>query len=390
MAAPSADPTPTFLDSLGARSRRRAEPRTSIVLAGAGCALAVLGVLIVAGDTGSSGDEFNRFPGILLSALVIAGGLFTLNQSERGAIATGGAVAAALGFPPLLFFLTVDEGSIPPYSTEAILLVPTLAWLALYAVGPGRGRPVFLGLGLIGLWAGALQVTEKVFDAPYLIVPFFFGLAGSAFGGEDGSSSGFEGDASSDLGGGFYGDLHIPDLGTIGLISLLFGIGYLVLTRWLDRRGHHGTAQPFALTTIPALVVGTLGMIDDLEQAGSGLLMLLVGSGLAYHGATTRRRGTAWFGGALAVFGAAVFLSDMADDPTIVGMLFLTAGIGIVFAGHGLSRALDEPDELTVTDPALVVAAAPAVIPPPPGAPEPDDDAPWRPPEDDGPPAPPF
>lgn len=387
MADPSADPTPAFIDSLGARARRRAEPRTSIVLAGAGCALAVLGVLIVAGDTGSGGDDFNRFPGILLSALVIAAGVFALNQADRGAIATGGAVAAALGVPPLLFFLTVEAGNIPPYSTEAILFVSTIAWLVLYAVGPGRGRPVFLGLGLLGLWFSALQMIEKVFDAPYLVFPFFFGFTESAFTPDDSFSSGFEGDVSSDLGGDF-GGFHVPDVGNIGLISLLFGVGYLVLNRWLDRRGHHGTAQPFALATIPALVVGTLGMIDDLEQAGTGLLMLLIGAGLAYHGATTRRRGTAWIGGAMTALGAAVFLSEMADDPTILGMLFLTAGIGIVFAGHALGRALDEPDELTVTDPALVMAAAPDVIPPSPGALPVDDDgdAQWRPPEDTPPP----
>ncbi len=205
---------------------------------------------------------------------------------------------------------------------------------------------------------------------------------------DDGFSSGFEGDGDRGFDGGFDA-FHVPDIGTIGLISLLFGVGYLVLTRRLDGRGHHGTAQPFALATIPALVVGTLGMMDDLEQAGTGLLMLLIGAGLAYHGATTRRRGTAWFGGAMAALGTAVFLSDMADDPTIVGMLFLTAGIGIVFAGHALSRALDEPDEMTVTDPALVVAAAPASIPPPPPAPQGDEDAAWRPPEDT-PPPPPF
>src|SRR3546814_2907904 len=88
------------------------------------------------------------------------------------------------------------------------------------------------------------------------------------------------------------------------------------------------------------MYVGTLLMADDLEQAGTGLLLMLVGGGLAYHGSTAGRRGTAWVGGATTAIGAAVFLSDMTDDATIGGMLFLAAGIGLVAAGHAVATAL--------------------------------------------------
>ena len=108
----------------------------------------------------------------------MAAGFFVLAGAERGPLATAGSVAAALGVPPLLFFLTVDTNELPPYSTEAILFVSTIAWLVTYAVGPGRGRPLFLGAGLIGLWASLLQLTEEVFDAPYLVSGFFVGLSG--------------------------------------------------------------------------------------------------------------------------------------------------------------------------------------------------------------------
>src|SRR5688572_17110729 len=93
------DAGPSFLDSLGDRGRRRAEPRTSISLAGAGCALGIVGVLALAGDTGLDEDsgDFSQVPGILLSALVIAIGYFVLTAARRGAVATAGTVAAALG-----------------------------------------------------------------------------------------------------------------------------------------------------------------------------------------------------------------------------------------------------------------------------------------------------
>jgi hypothetical protein len=344
----------------------------SIAVAGAGCSLAVLGALIVAGDAGASDGDFNRLPGIVLSALVVAAGLFALAGAERGAIATGGAVAAALGVPPLLFFLTFDENGLPPYSTEGILIVSTVAWLGLYVVGPGRGRPLFLGAGLLGLWATVLQLTEELFDAPYLLFGLFLGFGSMEPTFDD---TGFD-DTSSSFGGSsdFGVDVpsHVPDLATIGILSLAFGLAYLLVSRRLDRRGLHGVATPFALATIPALAIGAIAMTDDLEQVGTGLLMMGIGLGLAYHGATMGRRATTWIGGAATALGAAVLLADLADDGTLVGVLFLAAGVGLVVGGHALAQAIGEPDELEVMAP---VATSPD-----------DGGSPWAPPPDIPPP----
>lgn len=417
----------SFLDSLGPRGRWRAEPRASIAIAGAGCALAVLGVLIVAGDTGASDDDFNRVPGILLSAIVVAAGFFTLQAARQGPMATAGSVAAALGVPPLVFFLTFDQGSWPPYSTEGILIVSTAAWLATYAVGPGRGRPLFLGAGLIGLWFTILQVTEGVFDAP-------FGFFGAFVGGYSSEvtfdeTGGMVGDMGGDMGGGDFGGgfgppaFDVPDPTTIGLLSLGLGVAYLLTTRWLDRRGHHGAATPVALATLPTLFAGVLALADDLEQAGTGLLLLALGLGLAHHGAAVGRRATAWIGGATAAVGAATFLADMTDDATIGGMLFVAAGIGLVATGHAVATALGEPDEMTRTTiaarlapssvgtsvavdggtpPSVPPASPPTVpsgaVPPPPPPPPPgagpapapptpaEDHSPWAPPAQAPPP----
>src|SRR6187200_316912 len=92
------DAGPSFLDSLGERGRRRAEPRMSISLAGSGCVLGIIGVLVLAADTGIDDDtgDFSRLPGLLLSALVVAAGYFVLASVRRGPIAAAGTVAAAL------------------------------------------------------------------------------------------------------------------------------------------------------------------------------------------------------------------------------------------------------------------------------------------------------
>ena len=414
MTEPLAEPRSTsFLDSLGEWGRRRAEPRTSIALAGAGCALGIVGVLVVAGDTGAGDDgDFNRFPGLVLSALVVAAGYFVLAQARRGAVATGGTVAAALGVPPLMFFLTFSADKFPPYSTEGILIVSTVVWLASYAVGPGRGRPFFLGAGLIGLWLTALELTENVFTAPFGFLGGFMGLDGSQTFEETGSSidgDGVTGEISAFGGPSSGPSFDTPDPPTIGILSLVFGIAFLLIGRRLDRQGHHGVATPLALAALPCLFVGVLGLSPDLEAAGSGLLMVLIGLGLAYHGASVWRRATTWIGGAVTALGLAIFLADMAgDDATIGGMLFIAGGIGMVFAAHAIAAAIHEPDEMTVTHALVPVGAAaaaptmaaeapavlpPAVtdeaqwappvappIPPPPAAPEPTDDDPPIPP----------
>lgn len=338
----------------------------SIALAGAGCALAILGVLIVSGDTGAGDDDFNRAPGIILCALVIAGGHAALARVERGAVATAGTVAAALGVPPLLFFMTFDENGIPPYSTEAILVVSTIAWLVSYAVGPGRGRLFFLGAGLFGVWASVLQLTEDLFDAPYLLLGLFFPFVYVEPSFDDSGSLGGESDFGADL-----SSLGVPDPTAIGILSLAFGVAYVVLSRRFDRQGHHGAATPFTVIALPAFLVGVIGMADELEQAGSGLLAVGIGVGLAYHGSSTWRRATTWIGGAATVVGAGVFLGDMTDEATLLGLLYVAAGIGIVFAGHAIAQATGEADELAVTVPVAPADDSVWAPPPPPDLPPP-------------------
>ena len=411
------DAGPSFLDSLGDRGRRRAEPRTSISLAGAGCGLGIVGVLALAGDTGLDEDsgDFSQVPGILLSALVIAIGYFVLTAARRGTVATAGTVAAALGVPAFMFFVTFDENGLPPYNTEAILIVSTVAWLGTYLIGPGKGRPFFLGSGLIALWFTVLELTENVFDSPF--DPF-----GSSFFGVEGSQS-FEGtgdvidpstgeiiSSGSDLGttGGFEEiSYDAPDPATIGMLSLALGALFLFVGRRLDRGGRHGAATPFSFAALPCVAVGVVGLAPDLEASGTGLLLVGIGLVLAHSGATTWRRATSWIGGATMAVGLALFLGDNAGESvTTAGMLYIAGGIGMVFIGHLIASAVNEPDELTVTAnatvaeaPSRVLVAEPAATAPPTyPAEDLDPDALWKPPvppssgdspDDDIPPPPP-
>lgn len=382
-------------------------------LAGAGCVLGIVGVLVLAGDTGLDDEtgDFSQVPGIILSALVVALGYFVLATARRGAMATAGTVAAALGVPALMFFVTFDENGFPPYETEAILLVATVVWLGSYVAGPGKGRPFFLGAGLISLWFTVLELTENLFESPFDAFGFFLGTASSSF---EVTGDQIDPETGEIIGGDDFGpgfdqpSFDAPDPATIGALSLGLGIAFLLIGRWLDRNGRHGTATPFTFAAIPCLAVGVIGLAPDLEAAGSGLLLVIIGLALAYDGATIWRRATSWIGGAATALGLAIFLGDMAgDSATTGGMLYVAGGIGLVFVGHLIASAIDEPDELTVTTglPSGVLAAAPvaaatplrrvvtadpAPIPPPPGAPgSTDPDADFKPPAPPPPPAPP-
>ena len=394
MSEPLGEPRPSSLDRLGERAQRRPEPRTSISLAGAGCALGVLGTLVLAGDTGLDDEtgDFRQIPGLLRTALVIALGYVRLSAVREGPRASAGTVAAALGVPAFMFFVTFDDGGgYPPFNTEAILIVSTVVWLGSYVVGAARGRPFFLGSGLVALWLTVLELTENILEWN----PFAFWFGGF----ETSSSFDSSGEITSEgeiIGGtgDFSGPFdaprfETPDPFTIGMLSLGFGVAFLFLARWCDRTGRHGTGTPFSVAALPCLAVGVFGLAPDLEAAGSGLLLAAIGLALAWHGATVRRRATSWIGGATMALGLAIFLGDMSGDiATTGGMLFIAGGIAMVFLGHLLRAALDEPDELAVTY-GVRVANGPmrqvvpsAPIPPPPGAPDPGTgpDAEWRPP----------
>ena len=316
------------LERLGPRARRRAVPRLTIALAAGGCALVVLGALTVGGDgLGGDGGDPSQLPGLLASGAVVAGGFVLLSRFPSGPLATGGAVAVVFGIPLVLFFLTFDENTLPPYSTETILFGSTAAWAAAYAVGPARGRPLFLGAAGIGLWATLLQLTEGVFDFPFDAVNTF--------------GVGFEDDR---FGQSFRPDA--PDPATVGLLSLLVAAGYLLLARRWDRQRFAGAATPLTAAALAIIPFGIGFLAGDLEAVGTGLLTSAIGIVVAAHGADVGRRATTWLGGAGAAIGVLIVVTDVVDEATPGGLLLMLLGAGAIAGAEALRRATNEPDEL--------------------------------------------
>ncbi|MDQ2647979.1 MAG: hypothetical protein M3Z03_00330 [Actinomycetota bacterium] len=320
----------TLLESLGVRARRRGEPRTTIAVAGAGCAIAVVGILLISVDSGFGTGGFNRWPGLVLSALVVFGGLLAMRTVPRGPVATAGCVAVLLGIPTVVVFLTLSTNRFPPFSATSVLFLTTASWLAAYLVGPARGRTVLLGAALVGAWLTLIQVTEGPLD--------FFPMGLLLFGFND----------SSDYDGGmeglsFVGGMSVPDLFVIGVLSLAIGVAYALATRWLDSRDYRGAGTAFAVATIPAVQLGVAALADDLGAGLTGLLYTVAGVALAHQGATLGRRATSWIGGFMVLNGIAVIVIEAADSAATAGLLLMLVGLCTVWAAHLAHTHFGEP-----------------------------------------------
>jgi hypothetical protein len=316
-----------FLARLGAWAGRRAEPRLWISLAGAGCALAVAGVVIISGDAQVGDEGFSdgsRVPGMVLCLVVAAVGYVLLHLFAESPAATAGVTAIALAVPPLFYFLTFDADGVPPWSAEGILALSALVWLVSYVIGPARGRPLLLGAGLVAAVLLAFELTEEPFSAGFDQTAF---VDGSPFAPDEP----FPGD------GDFTGQSDEPDPTTLGIISLAFGATYLVAARLLDRRGFTGTATPFVVASLAALPAGIAFLGEDIEAAGAGAASIVAGLVVAWLGARSGRRASTVIGAGGVALGIVLIIADAMQEsrPTSIGVALLVVG-GVVALGAQL------------------------------------------------------
>ncbi|HKY65069.1 MAG TPA: hypothetical protein VJM49_01800, partial [Acidimicrobiales bacterium] len=339
-----------------------------VAIAAVGCALAVIGLFVISGDAqaGDGDGEGSPVTGIVLSLLVVAAGYALMQLLREAPAASAGVTAVILGLPGLAFFLTVDVDDVPPFSLEAVLGLPALVWGVSYVVGPGRGRPVLLGFALVFAWLFVLQVVED---------PFEDLRPGSLFGGDvvveeipesgvdDGfGDPGFDDDFGDPTFDDDFGDPTFdddvsqtevvdagPSASTIGWLSVVFGAGYLVAARVLDRRRLAGAGTPFVLAGHVALIFGLLVLSDELGAAGIGVALIVAGVLVSRLGAVSGRRVTTVIGAAEIGIGAVSVLGDALEDAsaTSVGTAFFLTGAAVAALAQVLHVSTREPDQTT-------------------------------------------
>jgi hypothetical protein len=330
-----------------------------------GCALAVFGIWLISGDAraSSDGDEGSNLPGILLCLAVVAAGFVLLHFFRELPASTAGVTAIVLGLPALMVFLTFDVNSSELVSLEAVLGGSALVWLIAYLVGPGAGRPVLLGVALLFGWLFVIQAVEDPFqsglETPTLLeegpLP---GVDDPAPPDEDDP---FADDLDDDLDDEFADDEFGTDVGddfgsessgsatTVGIISVLFGAGYLVGARLLDRRGVPGPGVPLSFVGHVALPVGVVFLSEDLEAVGTGIAFVVIGGLAIWSGALGSRRATTVIGAIEIFVGIILVIGEFMDDSsaTSVGVTFFVVGALIVLAAQLLHSQTGETPQLT-------------------------------------------
>ena len=334
---------PGIADRIGPRAFRRPDPRLGVTLAGIGVGLAIFGVILWSGDylsggihfdeSGSSSDGGSRkLLGIALSLAVVAVGYVLAIVQRRGPLATAGVVASALGVPVLFAFITFDlmeaSDSGLPFSFDAVVIVSVVVWLLSYLFVPGmRGHAFYLALSATLLWIYVLDKAE-----PHTFSPAsWFSPVLRSFGADT--------------------NAHSPDLSTIAAISFTFGLVYYVVMVWLDRTGRPGAGVGFAVPAFLATVAGIIAAAPDLEQTGTGIVLVVLGAVLSWVGAQSVRRFTTWVWGLALGIGVATLVEKATTDNAAAGgITLIVCGAIVVAAGWFLAGALGEPpdDEPTV------------------------------------------
>jgi hypothetical protein len=320
-----------FLGRLGAWATRRAEPRLWISLAGAGCTLAVAGVVIVSGDAqvGEDGvSDGTRLPGIIMCLVVAAAGYVLLHWFPDSPAATAGVTAIALAVPPFFYFLTFDADSAPPWSAEGILALSALVWLVSYIVGPARGRPLLVGAGLVAVVLLVFQFVEEPFSAGF--DESFVDEAPFA------PDDPLAGDEPFPGGQGGTSESGEPDPTALGIISLAFGVAYLVCARLLDRRGFAGTATPFVVASLAGIAAGISFLGDDIEAVGAGAASVVAGLVVAWFGARSGRRASTVIGAGGVALGIVLIIADAMQEsrPTRIGIALLIVGAAVALGAQ--------------------------------------------------------
>lgn len=119
-----------------------------------------------------------------------------------------------------------------------------------------------------------------------------------------------------------------------GVVSILFGLAYVVGAAWLDSARLRRLASPFHFVGLHALTVGTLLLGPRLGAVAAGAAGIVFGVAVVALGVLARRRFVAWYaGGALALALTSVVASAFEDSPAAAAICLLVVGAAVVGVG---------------------------------------------------------
>lgn len=305
---------------LGERLFRRPEPRLTVALAGAGAAMALYGVLVWSSDYyggAASASTSRNLLGAGLGAVAAVLGYVLMVRRRSGAAASAGAVAAGIGVPLTIAFLSLDTASSPSINFDAIFWVSALGWLVSYLFVPGaRGRTFFVFLLSAGLLAYALIKNATDVAADFIVSP-------------TGAQPRFQG------------------FGTIAAIGLIFGLAYYLVAFLLDRTGRHGPATGLVFPAFSAVAIGLFAWSPTLHKTGTGLITVVLGAVVCAYGGRFGRRATCFAAAAAVVVGVLLVVADaLPNNGAAAGITLLVVGALLVAGATALASARGERDDM--------------------------------------------
>jgi hypothetical protein len=272
-----------------------------------------------------SGSTDRNLLGAALGAIATVLGYVLLVAQRRGPLATAGVIAAGIGVPLTIGFLTLDLSTYSgglPFNYDAIFWVSVVVWVVSYLFVPGaRGHTFFVFLIAAGLFSYVLSKSSS--------------------------------DVSTDPFGG--GGTGFHGLGTIAALGMIFGLGYYLVAFLFDRTGHHGPATGLVYPAFGATASGIVAWSPDLHQVGTGIVTILVGALVCWYGGTYGRRLTCFAAAAAVALGVALLVFDASpDNGTAAGVTFILVGLAVVAVASLVATASSERDDM---DPAAIVSS---------------------------------
>lgn len=130
-----------------------------------------------------------------------------------------------------------------------------------------------------------------------------------------------------------------------GFITMLIGIGLLVVGRNFDRKLWPNLATPFIAVGIFSLILGTFGYLsrDDLGEVWSAILVVVLSLAVIAVGASAKRRATTWIATFFLAIGFITLITSiLSDDASFrtTAIVFAIVGAVLGFFGKRFGQAL--------------------------------------------------
>jgi hypothetical protein len=325
-------------------------PVPTIASLGGAVAAILLGLSLTVFLGALEGDN-RRVMGIVLSLAFEVVGLAIVWLAKGRRMASAGLGLSAIGIVPLVTQVFFDPSgsnfeSASDFTSTVTVTVGVLGilWLIAYFLGPGRRYALYLGAALFAFWLAAII---QIFDGPLsniedeLTSSFETSSEFTEVSPEDGTEYYYE--TGDDFTYEYYEDDYSSSsdptstLNKLGVVSLLYGGAYLAIAGFCDRRGNARAGTACLAAAIPILHFAVWFLALELEEAGTGVLALVLGAIAIYLGVAGGRRFTSWTG-VYAAAGGIGLLVDKAvgESAAVSGVVLLVLGLGLAALLYGL------------------------------------------------------